>query len=638
MVLGGDEGAMVTGEPLDVPEWTIPDALLRTAAEHGARPAFVAQPRAGGAALTWARVAERARSIAAGLLSLGLRPGERVAIVSETRAEWSLADMGILMAGGVTAAIFPTLTAGQTRQLLADCGARFAFIEDETQWQKVSGSAEALDVERWITFSPVQADAKRAMPLAQLEAEGDALAARELDALTQRRAILSPDDAATIVYTSGTTGVAKGVVLTHRNLVASALASIRALGLGKHPVGLAFLPLAHSYQRQNSIVLIMLAGTVAFSSPARLAEDLRVVRPTILPAVPRLYERMHERIHQKVARMLPHRRAIFRAAERVAIAHARATLTGAPVPRSLRARHALFERLVYRRLRTLAGLDRLSLAVTGAAAMRADLLCFFHGIGVPVMEGWGLSETAAPATVNRPGAARLGSVGPPLPGVEIALDDDNEILVAGPVLFREYHGLPEDTREAFVEPDGKRWFRTGDLGALDPDGHLRIIDRKKDLEVLDTGKKVAPMPIEEALKDSPYVSEALVVATDRKFVAALVQPDLERVLAWAQEVGLAVYPAGVERGAGPSGEEMVVAVPRALVDDERLRARVGEAIARVNATLAPHERIRTFQLVHEAFRQETGELTPTLKKRRRVIIERHAALVEALFAGPRPPP
>ena len=611
------------GAPM--PDQTLTDVLLQAAREHGDRPAFLLR---GAAPMTWADVAARAQRIAQGLLSMGLRPGERVAIVSDTRAEWALADAAILMCGGVTVSVFSTLTPEQTSGLLRDSRARFAFLEDERQWQKLAPHAEALPIGRFVLFDGAPAHGKRLARLSDVEAEGAAHATREPGMLAERIARARPDDVATLIYTSGTTGKPKGVVLTHRNFVASAEASIAALGLKRHCTGLAFLPLAHSYQRQNAVVVTMLAGSVAFTTPSRLAEELRAVRPTILPAVPRLYERMHERIHQTVARMPPHRRAIFRAAERAARAYGERALTGAPIPRGLALRHALFEALVYRRLRRQAGLDRLELAVTGAAAMRPDLLSFFHGIGVPIMEGWGLSETTAPATVNRPGAARLGTVGPPLPGVEVALDDDGEVLVAGPIVFQGYDGMPEDTREAFLERDGKRWFRTGDIGAFDEAGHLRIVDRKKDLEVLDTGKKVAPMPIEEALKASPWIAEALVVATDRKFVAALVQPDLERALSIVR-----VDDARVERGRGPSGDVVVVRVPEEVARDERLRAKVAEAVEGVNATLAPHERIREFRLVSEAWREETGALTPTLKKRRRVILQRHAALVEELFSG-----
>lgn len=628
------------GPALEVPPWTLVDVLVRAAREHGDKPAFLVPTAQPGAfeTRTWAEVEAWARRLADGLLSLGLRRGDRVAIVSETRAEWAVADYAILMAGGVSVSIFPTIPGNGVRDLLADSGARMVFLENAAQVEKLLPLDLApLDVSRWITFEPVPAPpgdfGKRTMSLAALEEEGRRHTESDPEALPARMALVKPDDAAVVIYTSGTTGRPKGAILTHRNLVANSVASIDRLRLRMHPVGLSFLPLAHSYQRQSSVVLTLLAGCVAFSSPPRLAEDLRRVRPTLLPSVPRLYERLHERILAKVREERWTRRVIFAWAEETAIAHGRARLTGAPIPRGLARRHALFERLVYRKVRKMAGLDRLELAISGAAAIRQDLLCLLDGMGIRIVEGYGLTETAAPSTVNPPDAIRLGTVGPPLPGTKVAIAEDGEVLLAGPHVFPGYHERPEETAEAFVTLDGTRWFLTGDLGRLDPDGYLSIVDRKKELEVLDTGKKVVPMPIEERLKESRLVAEALVVATGRKLVGCLVQPHFEELLRWAAREGVPHEAGLTRRGLGPSGEECVLEVDPALVEHPRVRELYAREVARVNQELASFEQVKAFRVLASAFSAERGEITPTLKKRRKAILQERSADVERMFQG-----
>ena len=612
--------ARAKGEPLDVPDWTLVDLLRRAAREHPDKPAFL--DRDGSVRATWSEVEARVRRLALGLLVLGVRAGDRVAVVSDTRAEFVLADCAAQHVGAVSVSVFRSFPAAAICDALRQSRVRFAFVEDA----EVLARCEGAGLDACILFEG-EGDGKRVLSLDELEAMG-----RPTPELDARVAALRPDEPAVVLYTSGTTGKPKGAVLTHRNLVASALSSIRHLRFAAHPVGLAFLPLAHSYQRQAGVVLVALAGSVAFSAPARLQEDLPRVRPTLLPAVPRLYERMHERIQETARRQLPHRRRIFAWAADTARAYGRFAMEGAPAPRALAARHAVFEALVYRRIRRMAGLDRCELAVTGAAAMREDLLTFFWGIGLPIVEGYGLTETTAPSTVNPRVGARAGTVGTPMPGTEVAIAEDGEVLLAGPHVFLGYDGLDEETRESFVEIDGTRWLRTGDIGSLE-NGYLRILDRKKELEVLDTGKKVAPSPIEERLKAADLIAEAVVVAHGRKYVGCLVQPAFERLLEAAKARGFRFDASRTVRGANAVGEQGVVGVDPELVRHPDVLALYAAEVERVNATLADYERIKAFRLLPSALSAERGEITPTLKKRRRAILAERRDELDALFGA-----
>jgi long-chain acyl-CoA synthetase len=373
-------------------------------------------------------------------------------------------------------------------------------------------------------------------------------------------------------------------------------------------------------------VVALLAGSVAFSSPSALSKDLPRARPTLFPAVPRLYERLYAKIQETVRRQPTLRRRVFAAAEKAARERGRRLLSGEKVAPSW-----LFERLVYARIRRMTGFDRLDLAITGAAPMRPDLLEFFWGIGIPIVEGYGLTETAAPSTVNAPDAPRAGTVGSPLPGTEVALAEDGEVLLGGPHIFIGYDRMPTETREALAEIDGAMWMLTGDIGALDGQ-HLRIVDRKKEIEVLDTGKKVAPSPIEEKLKASPLVGEAVLVADGRKFVACLVQPDFEALLSFADEHGVAYDRARTREGLNATGERGTIEVDAALARDPRVIEAYGREVAKVNETIAEYERIKAFRLLSTALSADRGEITPTLKKRRKAILKERATDVDAMFA------
>jgi long-chain acyl-CoA synthetase len=358
--------------------------------------------------------------------------------------------------------------------------------------------------------------------------------------------------------------------------------------------------------------------------------DFKDTRPMVIASVPRLYERMYAQIVRKIEEDPPARQRIFHAAAQTAREYGRAISNGGTAPLGLRLRHRLFDALVYKKIREATGMTRIVYGTTGAAAIRPDLLYFFMGVGIPILEGYGLTETSAPSNVNPPSKFKPGTVGPPFPGMEMMLAEDGEILMKGPNVFQGYYKLPRETAEAFT-PDG--WFKTGDIGAFDEDGYLRIVDRKKELEVLSTGKKIAPVTVEEKLKLSPFVGEALLTATDRKFAGCLIQPNFDKLVAWADENGVRYDKELVVVKPDPTGVPTTYAVGRDLLDDPKVRALLQAEVDACNAKCADFEQIKAWELADHVFTMDRDELTPTLKKKRRVILKNYKPLVEKMFTG-----
>ena len=602
------------GPPLS---WKDPDLarmLDDRFARYADKPGFLVREGDAFVAWTWGEVSVRARELAGALVARGVRQGDRVAILADTSPAWTLADYAILLVGGVTVTIYPTLPADQAQHLLRDSGAVAVFVDSDLQREKV-GTTPALDLRR----------------LDALREEGRA----RVGELAARRAAVKPQDEATIIYTSGTTGVPKGAVLTHENWVATTRMMAEVFELEKYGeprTTIAFLPLAHVLSRLLVLTFTDLGGAIAFSSPKTLAADIRAIRPRTIVCVPRIWERIHEQVHKEVAKLPAHRRGIFARAERAAMEYGKAISNGGTPGPALRLRHALYEALVYRKLRARIGFDQLEGALSTAAAIRPDLLYFFQGIGVRVCELWGLTELTGPATTTTLDRFKPGSVGWACPGVEVMLAEDREICVSGPNVFVGYHTQPAENAAVFFTHDGKRWFRTGDVGELDEDGALRIVDRKKEIEVLDTGKKIAPISVEERLKSvSPMVAECCLVATGRKFAGVLIQPNYDRLVAWAREHHVRFDERTIVVKPDPTGAPMTYAVGRELLDDPRVRQLFQEAIDACNARSADFEAIRAFHLVPHAFTVDREELTPTLKKKRRVILAHYRDEIEPMF-------
>jgi len=566
--------------------------------------------------LSTQRFLERIESIGLALRDMGVVPGDRVAIMSETRQEWLLTDFGILTARGVTVPIYPTLSAQQARYILQDSGARGVFVADSQQAAKILEVRHTLPALEFIVVFPetgTPATSRTVMTFDALLARG---AARVSDpaaraAYDEGIAAAQPEDLLTIIYTSGTTGEPKGVMLSHANLLSNVLATSPVLGLGTHDVALSYLPLSHVFERMVTCVYLYEGVTIAHAeSMETLARDLQQVRPTVMTGVPRVYEKLHGRIHEAVAAGPAVRQRLFHWAVRVGQRVSARRVRGEAVPPSLKVQWTLADRLVASKIRARVG-GRLRLAVSSSAPLPKHIAEFFNGIGLRLIEGYGLTETSPVVSVNPLDRPRFGTVGCAIDGVEVAIAEDGEILTRGPNIMQGYWRRPEDTAAAIV--DG--WFHTGDIGSLSDDGYLTITDRKKELLVTSGGKKVAPAPIEMVLKRHPLVAEAVVVGEGRKFPAVLIVPDFA---ALEQRLRTLNLPLGTREQ---------------LVTREDVRSLYQEVVDGINSELARYEQLKKLALLPTEFTIAGGELTPTLKLRRKRILERWQSVVDALYEG-----
>ena len=557
---------------------------------------------------------EQIRDLSLGLTGLGVRPGRRVALLSDSRPEWVIADLAILTCGAVTVPIYPTLPAAQIRYILADSGATVVVAADETQAAKVRAVwPELPDLRALVVIdAPAEAPASgREMTCAAVQARGHQRLMRE-DGLARRYkeavAAIAPDQLAAIIYTSGTTGDPKGVMLTHGAIVANLLDVSTMVRVTEDDEALSFLPLSHAFEHIVIYLYLFRGTTVTFAeSLDTVARDMLRVRPTVMTGVPRVYEKLHARVLEAVAQGSAVRQGLFRWAMGVGRACNAGPLSGERPSGYARAALPLADRLVLSKVRARTG-GRLRYVVSGGAPLSAAVGEFLFTVGIPVIEGYGLTETAPVLTVNPEHAPRLGTVGKALPRVELRLADDGEVLARGPNLMQGYYGKPEATAEALAGG----WFHTGDIGQFDDDGYLVITDRKKELLVTAGGKNVAPQPIEQALKQHPLVAEAVLVGDRRPYVAALIMPDFAALAAAMGE------PAAADRAA--------------LVAHADVQRRFDAVVEAVNAELPRHEQMRKHALVPAELSIASGELTPTLKIKRRVVTEKWQDYIEALYA------
>ena len=565
----------------------------------------------GGAWRAWSSDELRAavEETSMGLASLGLDRGDHVAILSENRPEWAFADMAVLALGGADVPIYPSLPAAQVRYILADSEAKAVFVSNATQAAKVAEARGGLEgLKHVIAFEPVEG----ALALEELRARGREALAKEKDAVRTRAARVKASDLATIIYTSGTTGDPKGVMLTHGNLVSNTLGAAKFLPqLQPDWTCLSFLPLCHVFERTAGHNLMLYAGaTIAYAeSVERVADNMVEVRPQIMSSVPRLYEKMYARVHEKVAKDPKWRQAVFRWALAVGRAGFQARVARRSPGPLLRLKLALAERLVFAKIKERTG-GRLEIFVSGGAPLSREIAEFFGAADILICEGYGLTETSPVITCNRPERLRPGSVGQPIEGVEVKIAEDGEILTRGPHVMRGYYKKPEATREA-IDPEG--FFHTGDIGTLDADGYLSITDRKKDLLVTSGGKKIAPQPIENVLKRSPLVAEAVVLGDRRKYAAALIVPEFGALERRLKDLGR------------PPGERAE------LVRRDDVVALYREIVDALNRELSQFERIKQFRLLPREFTIESGELTPTVKVRRRAVEQNWAAEIEEMY-------
>ena len=554
--------------------------------------------------LSYAELGQAVREVAGGLIALGLEPGDRVAVLSDTRAEWTIADCGALCAGTVVVPIYQTNSPEECRYVLQHSGTRLVFCENEEQLAKVEQvRSECPDLQHVVSLTETRG---RAESLTRLRERGAALDPAARDRLGGGA---QPEDVATIIYTSGTTGPPKGCVLTHANVLATVRMYGDALELGREPFSLyLFLPLAHALARVAQFVTLDRGGTIAYwqRDSRRLVADLAQAQPTYFPSVPRVFEKIHAQALGAVEQSAV-RGALFRWALAAGVQVRAAERRGRRPGPLLRARHALADRLVLSKVRNLFG-GRLRLALTGAAPVSREVLEFFDACGVPVLEGYGLTETCAAATLNTPGAVRLGTVGPALSGVELDIADDGEILIRGANVFRGYHRDPEATGETLAGG----WLRSGDLGALDGDGYLSITGRKKELIITSSGKNISASNIETALRERPWISQAVVYGDNRPYLVALLTLDPDELPALAQRLGVSPDAA-------------------AMAGDDRVREALQAEVDEVNRHFARIEQVKRFAVLDRDLTLAAGELTPTLKVKRPVVYERYREHFDRLY-------
>jgi long-chain acyl-CoA synthetase len=554
-------------------------------------------------------VEQRVANLAAALQAMGLKKGDRAAILSENRPEWAIADYAVLCLGGADVPLYATLPPGQIAYILNDAGARIIFVSTRDQLAKILEiRADLPSLETIVAFDD-PGHAEGVLRLAELETRGaERIAAGDFVGLRELSAGIARDDLATLIYTSGTTGDPKGVMLSHYNIASNVAASEQhgVFEISPGHVALSFLPLSHSFERMLDYYYWFKGATIAYVDAVdKVGEAMTEVQPHVVAAAPRVFEKIYGRVMGATGV----KGKLVGWAKKVGEAAVEDRLSGRrPEPTGLREK--LADRLVFSKLRERTG-ARVLAFVSGSAPLSADIAKFFWAAGLPVYEGYGLTETSPVLSVNRPGAVRLGSVGLPLPGTEIRIAPDGEILVRGPQVMQGYFGSPEATAEIFDE-DG--WLHTGDVGVIDEDGFLWITDRIKNIIVTAGGKNVAPAPIENAAALSPFVSQVVMIGDKRPFPSLLVVPDFEYLAGWAREQGIDAADTSV------------------LVRDPRVHEAVErDTLARL-ASFARYEVPKKIALVPTEFTVETGEITPTLKVKRKVVENRYERLIEEIYS------
>ena len=561
--------------------------------------------------------------ISMGLWSLGVRHGDRVAVMSESRFEWALADMGGLTIGAAIVSIYPTSTAEATGYILNHSGAKVVFLENQTHWAKVSAQLEQLpNLEQIILFDAqgMPSGTDGWITLATLEEMGQALQAEQPELVQQGLDQVQPDDLASLMYTSGTTGLPKGVALTHEMLftVIEVVKAAREQGEADESVpdeevanSVIYLPMSHILQRVSLYGVILGGGAMYFAPTINdLVMTCRAANPASITGVPRVYEKIRARIMAGVGQKSEQEREVFAEGLRVGRQVILQEEAGLPVEPELRQTYDRFDQMLFKPLRRSIFGTNIEFASCGAAPISRDLLEFFYIIGVPILEGYGLTETCAPITLNLPNHHKIGTVGPALPGSEIKIAPDGEVLLKGPSVFQHYYNNPNATSDAFT-PDG--WFKSGDIGHLDEDGFLTITDRKKFLIITAAGKNIPPAPIEMKLIQHPLVSQVVVHGDRRRYLTALFTLDEEGSNTWAKQHGMD----------GLSQESL--AQEPALLDE------LGRFVDEVNENLARYETIKRFQVLPEEFSVANGFLTSSMKVKRKVIEEEYADLIDSMY-------
>jgi long-chain acyl-CoA synthetase len=564
-------------------------------------------------ALSAAEMLARVRAIAAGLYSLGVRHGDRVAILSEGRCEWTLMDAGCQFAGAIDVPIYPTLTPPQACYILKDSGSRVLVVANQEKLAQLKEVlAESPVVDHVVVFDEAGVEPADALTLAELERLGRELEKDRPGLVDELARETRADELATIIYTSGTTGEPKGVMLTHANLVSNVVDSAGRFAFNSDDVALSVLPLSHVFERTAMYMYLYHGMKVFFGeSLDKIGLNLREVRPTIFVGVPRIFEKIFARVKEKAAAQGRFNLGVLNWSVAVGAEVAKLTLKHQKVPVVLACKHKLADLLIFKKWRAALG-GRIRLLISGGAALPEDLGYNYIGAGLPIVQGYGLTETSPVITGGVPDNNRIGTVGKAIPNVEVRIAADGEIEVRGPNIMRGYYNKPAETAAVFTE-DG--WFRTGDIGKLDSDGFLSITDRKKELFKTSGGKYIAPQPIEQLIKGSRFVNQVVLIGNERKFPAALIVPDWENIDSYVQLKGL-----------GRHSRAELCQHPRIIDLLER-------QIAALTPNLAQYEKVKKVALLEHEMTIENGELTPTLKVKRRVIDQKYRDVIDRLYAG-----
>lgn len=594
---------------------TIPAMFLETCERFAGNTEKVAYGRKIGGqwvTVTHDQLRHDVECFALGLLQIGIVPGERIGIVSENRIEWAIADFAIASMGAVDVPIFPTLTPQQEAYIFQNCDASCIIVSNQMQLNKILKVWDELpSVREVIMMNDETIDHPRVRSFKDVITIGEASATADVrrqkfETMAHR---VQDHDLLTLIYTSGTTGHPKGVMLSHKNLMSNIAGALSVFDLNERDVLLSYLPMCHSYERMSGYYLAFYAGASTFiaESIETVAENMREVRPTVMTSVPRLFERIKLRVVRNVEKDSPIKQKIFWWAVGVGehwIDGNRDIFT--------KIQHALADKLVFSKIRERTG-GRLRFFISGGAALNVEVGRFFKVVGLKILEGYGLTETSPVLAVNRDGHEELGTVGDPLPNVEIRIAEDGEILARGPNIMMGYWNDEQSTRES-IEPDG--WFHTGDIGEFNALGHLRITDRKKHILVSSGGKNIAPQPIEALLTQSPLIDQAILIGDRREFCTALLVPEKENVQAWADKNGLVFG----------SWEE--------LVNSAELLQAIQRDLNQAQRELAKYERVRRFKLLPQPFTVDNGMMTPTLKVKRKVVEATYAEMIDEMYAEP----
>ncbi len=561
---------------------------------------------------TWKETGEHVTKLAAGLVALGIEPEQRVGIASGTRFEWILADLAVMCAGAATTTVYPSTMADDVGYILADSECRVVFAEDDSQIAKlVERKAELPHLDKVVTFDGAT-DGDWVIGMADLEKLGEELLASDPDVVENRIAATTPESLATLIYTSGTTGRPKGVRLQHKSWTYEGAAIQAQNILDENDLQFLWLPMAHSFGK----VLLSTQLACGFATAVdgrvdKIIDNLAVVRPTFMGAAPRIFEKAHGRIVTMQASEGGLKEKIFKQAFKVGLERDRLVREGKPVPFLLAKQHALFDKLVFSKIRERFG-GRVRFFISGAAALNQEIAEWFGAAGIIILEGYGMTESSAGSFVNHPDDNRFGTVGPVIPGSQVRIAEDGEVLIKGPGVMEGYHNLPEQTAEALTE-DG--WLHTGDIGELDADGYLRITDRKKDLFKTSGGKYIAPSAIESQFKAiCPYASQFLVHGSERNFCVALITLDPDAMEGWAAENGMA----------GASYAD--------IVGSQQVKDMVAGYVETLNARLNRWETIKKWILLDHDLTVESGELTPSMKVKRKVVEQNYKSDIEKLYA------